>query len=313
MANPGHAEGPQHILGIQELDRFSAADLQRWETASAKMDELSNELFFSTEPIRRRLRPQLIAALKGASSLPFAFDLWVRSVTYQYSLEPLSCAGSLTDIGGRFNAGFELDDSPLKPWPALYIAQDLETAYREKFVLKSSENVDGLTPEELALEGKISHTNVVLGGRIERVFDMTNFMSLNSVGKVLRQVKMPREAIKLKKALKIPNKDLSMIQNGLQLFNLVTKNNWRVNPRQFGLPSQSQILAELIRAAGYEAILYQSSKGPGRCMAVFPDKLSDQSFVELSDRPPHQDTHTRLDSTTAPALEGWEAVPRNMR
>jgi hypothetical protein len=313
LAKPVFQNGTKNILGIQELDRFSESDLQKWQEASEKMDELSNVLFFGTEPNRRRLRSQLIAALSGAASLSYDFEHWVRSVTYQYSFEPLSCVGSLTDIGGRFNAGFELDDNPLKPWPALYIAQDLETAYREKFGLASTDLVDGLRPEELGLEGKTSHSNIVLNGSIERVFDMTVFTSLNTVGSVLRQIKMPREAGRLKQALKIPDKELSMVQNGQQLFNLVTKQNWRVNPRQFGLPSQSQILAELIRSAGFEAILYQSSKGPGRCLAIFPDKLGDKSFVQLCDKPPHPDTTTRLDANSASKLEGWEVVPRNLR
>jgi hypothetical protein len=91
----------------------------------------------------------------------------VRTVTYQYSLEPLSCAGSLTDIGGRFNAGCELDDNTVSPWPALYVAQDLETAFREKFGIASDDVVDGLTAHELALNGKVSHSNVILNGHLE--------------------------------------------------------------------------------------------------------------------------------------------------
>jgi hypothetical protein len=86
--------------------------------------------------------------------------------------------------------------------------------------------------------------------RAENVFDMTTFTSLNSVGAILRQVKMPREAEALKRSLKIASKDLRMIQNGSQLFDLITKQNWRINPRQFGLPAQSQVLAELIAYSG---------------------------------------------------------------
>jgi hypothetical protein len=298
---------------LQELDRFSTADLQRWQTASEQLDELNAALYFGTEPERRRIRHKLIAALKGAPVHVHAFENWTRSVTYEHSLQPLSSAGSLTDIGGRFNTGYELDEGTLNPWPALYLAQDLETAYREKFGLASTDRVDGLTGEELALEGRVSHSNVVLHGRIERVFEMTNFTSLNSVGRVLGKVKMPRQAETLKKELKIAASELTMVKNGEQLFNLVTKMNWRVNPRQFGLPAQSQILADLIRAAGFEAILYQSSKGPGKCLAIFPDKLTGGSYVEMSHRAAHASTTTRLDTTTAPDLEGWDVVPRNRR
>ena len=104
-----------------------------------------------------------------------------------------------------------------------------------------------------------------------------------------------------------------MIQSGMQLFEAVAKQNWRVLPIQFGLPAPSQTSADLIREAGFEAILYQSSKGPGKCLALFPDKLSDRSFIELIDPPPSTSTHTRLDVNTAPSLEGWESIPRKSR
>ena len=87
-------------------------------------------------------------------------------VTYQYSLEPLTCAGSLQALGGRFNAGCELDANTMRPWPALYLAQNFETAYREKFQLANDVQVDGLTPQELSLEGAVSHTTVLLMGII---------------------------------------------------------------------------------------------------------------------------------------------------
>ena len=109
----------------------------------------------------------------------------VRILTYQYCLEPLSCAGSLWDIGGRFNAGAELDDGTLKPWPA--------------------------------------------------------------------------------------------------------------------------------RAAGFEAILYRSTKGSGKCLAVFPDLLASGSFIELSDQPPTAQTHLRLDDNSADELAGWDTLPPQLR
>ncbi len=295
------------------MDRFNTADLQHWQELSRSLDQLNDELHFGTEPQRRRLRPRLVDALKGVGAIPLVMDRWVRVVTYQYSLEPLTAAGSLQAEGQRFNAGFELDTSSLAPWPALYLAQNYETAFREKFQLSCDESTEGLSPQELALEQDVSHTTVFVKGRIERVFDMTTFLGLNSLAKVLREIKMPHEALALRKKLKIATKDLFMIQTGMQLFDAVVKQNWRVLPVQFGLPAPSQTIADLIREAGYEAILYQSTKGPGRCLAVFPDRLSDNSYVELIDKPPSASTHTRLDIGSASELEGWESIPRKFR
>ena len=82
---------------------------------------------------------------------------------------------------------------------------------------------------------------------------------------------------------------------------------------QFGLPAPSQTMAELIKAAGYEGILYPSSKGPGRCLVVFPENLSDLSYIELIGPAQSATTITRLDSNTAASLEGWDSIPKKRR
>ncbi len=305
------AEPP--ALGILELDRFSTQDLNKWEQASASLNELSDQLYFGVESKRRKFRHQLIEAIQGVGHIGMPLDNWVRMVTYQYSLEPLTCAGSLQGLGGRFNAGYELDTNTMRPWPALYLARDFETAFREKFQLASDDLVDGLSPQELSLEGAVSHTTVFVSGHLERVFDMSTFTSLMSVAKVLRKIKMPDEAVALAKQLKFGRKDAFMITTGPQLFNAVVKQNWRITPSQFGLPAPSHILGELIRDAGFEAILYPSSKGPGKCLAVFPGNLADASFVQLRDKAPSNATVIRLDPNTAATLEGWESIPRQFR
>ena len=305
------AEPP--ALGILELDRFTTQDLNKWEQASASLNELSDQLYFGVESKRRKFRHQLIDSIQGVGHIALPLDNWVRTVTYQYSLEPLTCAGSLQALGGRFNAGCELDANTMRPWPALYLAQNFETAFREKFQLASNELVEGLSPQELSLEGAVSYTTVFVNGHLERVFDMSAFTSLMSVAKVLRKIKMPEEAVALAKQLKFDRKDAFMITTGPQLFNAAVKQNWRVTPSQFGLPAPSHILGELIRDAGFEAILYPSSKGPGKCLAVFPGNLGDASFVQLKDEAPNDTTVVRLDQNTAAALEGWESVPRQFR
>lgn len=300
-------------MGILELDRFTTQDLQKWEQASANLNELWDLLYFGVEPQRRKHHHQLIQAIKGVGHTAFQLDHWVRIVTYQYSLEPLSGAGSLQALGGRFNAGYELDDNTMRPWPALYIAQNFETAYREKFQLGSQEGVDGLTPHELGLEGAVSHTTVFVNGQLNRVFDMAAFTSLISVAKVLSKIRLSFEVAPLARKLKFDRNTFFMVKTGQQLFNALVKQNWRVLPTQFGLPAPSQILAELIREAGFEAILYPSSKGSGKCLAVFPTNLGDASFVQLADQAPSEKTTKRLDQSTATVLEGWDAIPRQFR
>ena len=276
---------------------------------SRDLDELEANLYFALEPERRRLRLQLLDALKLQQSKPLRLHAWVRIVDYQYTNMPLSSAGSLTGFGGRFNAGMDLDAGTLNPWPALYLAEDCETAYREKFQLKSSQTVDGLKAEELALQNGRSHSTVLLQGLMDRAFDMTVPRNLDAVASVLKKIRMPERVKALKKKLMLKSTDISMIQNGQSLYNAVLLYNWRVQPAQFGLPARSHVLAELVRAAGFEAILYKSTMGPGRCLAVFPDQLSGQAYVELVDKAPPEVRHTRLDDNSAGDLAGWHILP----
>jgi hypothetical protein len=216
---------------------------------------------------------------------------------------PLSAAGSLTGIGGRFNVGTDLDSRTFDPWPALYLAADHATAFREKYQIAAGQLVEGLTPEELSLVHGQSHSTVVLHGKLSRVFQLTP-ETLAAVARVLGRIKMPERAERIKKKLNIKPEDLRMLTTGKQLHDVVALHNWRVLPIQFGLPSPSQILSELIRAADFEAIAYQSSKGGGVCLAVFADRLAPGSFVEVTDKAP-AGAITRLNEATAEELAGW--------
>jgi len=299
--------------GILELERFSQENLTRWNAVSKDLDELQAALYFGVQPEQRRLRAELLAALRLTPPLAVSFSRWTRVVTYQYSIEPLSAAGSLHAYGGRFNPGTDLDPGTLNPWPALYVAEDTETALREKFQMAASEKVGGLTPNELALTGLTSYASVAVGGKLHRVFDMTTLANLKAVAKVLGRIRMPSRARELQRRLRIKHGDLWMIATAQQLHNEVLTQNWRTLPVQFGLPAPSHTLAELIRAAGFEAILFRSTKGLGRCLAVFPDQLASGSFVELADAAPTAVKYRRLDVDSADELAGWETLPPQLR
>lgn len=299
----GTAAGTAPQKGILELDRFTEASITRWNEVSADLDELQDILYFYLEPERRRQRPALIKALQTIDPVELKLEHWVRIVDYQWTMHPLSAAGSLTYIGGRYNAGMDLEGGASNAWPALYIAQDHPTAFREKYQLEAGQEVDGLTPQELALGAGGSHTTVVLSGKLSRVFPLSP-ETLTPISRLLAKIKMPDRASRLKTKLKIKPNDLRMLTTGKQLFDVTAVHNWRVLPVQFGLPAQSHILAELIRAAGYEAIAYQSSKGHGMCLAIFVDRLAKGSFIELEDVGP-AGAIRRLDETTAEELAGW--------
>ncbi len=270
-------------------------------------------MYFGVQPEQRRLRSELLAALGLTQPLPFPFLRWTRVVSYQYSIEPPSAAGSLHAYGGRFNPGVDLDLGTLNPWPALYVGEDTETALREKFQMAMNDKSGGLTAEELALTGSTSYASLAMNGDLQRVFDMTTPANLKAVAKVLGRIRMPSDARAIKKRLRIKHNDLRMITTSQQLYDAVLTKNWRMRPVQFGLPAPSHTLAELIRAAGFEAVLYRSTKGQGRCLAVFPDQLTSKSFVELADAAPAAVKWPRLDIDTADDLAGWDSLPTQKR
>lgn len=304
---------PGEPVGLRELDRFSEVSLGKWKALSEYIDELHDVLYFSLEPERQRLRQDLLVALQASPATALTFDRWVRIVTYQYSDDPLSCAGSLQRIGGRFNLGADVEKGALSPWPALYLGENFETAFREKFELPSDSRTDGLTPEELALEHGISHSTVFVRGALQRLYDIREIAATAPVASVLRKIKMPQRARELRKKLQVDANAVFMAHTPRQVHDMVAKYNWRLWPVQFDLPAPSQILADLVRRAGFEGILYRSSKGPADCVALFPDQLSAGTFVELADTAFAGVVHQRLDSTSCEELCGWSTIPLRSR
>jgi hypothetical protein len=256
----------------------------------------------------------MIAALQSVLPVQVTIDRWVRNVTFRFGSSPLSAAGSLTDFGGHFNIGIDVEQSMHEPWPALYIGEDLETAFREKFQLDRGDRVDGLTPQDLALVPRDDFATVYVNGHLERVFDLDQPDCLKTLCAVLRTMKLPAAARTIQRRLGIPERAVYMVRTPTRLREEVLEKNWRVSPAQFGLPATSHILAGLILDAGFEAILYPSTKGRRRCLAIFPHNLaSDRSHVQLANAAPSGVTLTRLDLNTADELCGWELLRPRQR
>lgn len=308
---PARSTGSNTQLSILELDRFSAANVAQWEVVSASFEELCAHIYYGIEPFRRVCRGQLLDALRKRPAEPVTFEDWYRLVTYKYCLMPLSAAGSLTWVGGRFNAGQEIKDA-IRPWPALYLAEDFETAFCERFGVKQS-GAGGLTAQELALENGVSVTQVRLRGHVRSVFNAGDLQALAPFALLLSKARLPKEIPPLLKKLGLPRRAVNLIKTPEALRECLA-GSWRTGPVQYGLPSPTQTFAELVREAGYEAILYPSTKGSGKCLAVFPDNLqSSETFVELCDEPPAEVRHRRLDLATCHELCGLEILSAAQR
>ena len=295
------------VGSILELDRFSAVDLKKWNRLSADLDEYNNVLYFGVEPQRRRHNDAIREALESVPALPFDVCGWTRLVTYRFALNPLSAAGSLTDVGGRFNVGQDVEKAMQHPWPALYIAEDFETAFREKFQLPIGEMSCGLRPEELALMPNSSFSSVLLDGHIARAFDIGAPGCLDALCQVLSKMKLPGEVRQIQKRLRLPANHAYMVRTPNRLLQDVLVANWRTAPVQYGLPSTSQIFAGMVRDAGFEAIRYPSTKGGAHCIALFPDCIvSKQTRLDLRNLAPPEVKHCSISMENADELCGWE-------
>jgi hypothetical protein len=276
--------------------------LRRWKAASAALDEMQFELHFGLERQRRGCRTELLEALRFKSAPRLNVAGWVRIVEYRYCHTPLSAAGSLRGIGGRFNIGQDLGTAlGIAPWPALYVAQDFETAYREKYQIRTSRDTSGLTPEELALQDPDSFLVAYLQGELHSVLNLSDLAALKPFCQKIGTFELPRRVAALARQLGFKRPQL--VRSPAALHRLILSPLWRVTPTQFELPAPSQIFGELVQSAGYEAMTYQSSRGGAQCVVIFPVNLAvSGSFVELKGTYPHQVELPRLDRDTWQAL-----------
>ena len=89
----------------------------------------------------------------------------------------------------------------------------------------------------------------------------------------------------------------------LDRFSRIDLETWRQLSESSEAYNVGLLIGRLLIEAGFEGILYPSSKGKGLCIAMFPEVLiNSESYVELSDPAPAHLGHRRLDSTTCQAL-----------
>ena len=224
-----------------------------------------------------------------------ALGNWIRVVDYKYSLAPLSSVGSIKGVGGRFNVGRDVNASQFPTFPALYIGQDGETALREKFSIKQ-EGRGGLSREELALTSAGSHSSVTISGNIENIFNLAKGRNLDPIVQIISKFKIPREVIDLGNSI---GETTSLIRTRARLVQSLMKENWREEPSQFSVPANSQIFGRLVRDAGFDGIIYPSTKSSKRCLAIFPENLANSaSHLEISGPYPEEIEHSSLNSDT---------------
>ena len=227
---------------------------------------------------------------------PLEFENWQRVVDYQYSLHPLSAKGSiLNPFGGRFNIG-DIDPTKYTIFAGLYLAENREIAYKEKYDLFKSAPTDGLSAEELQLTSVSSTTIVNVNGKINSVLRIDK-LTLKKFFNLIKKIKLSRHLIKEANRLNIPV--LFHVKTENNLIRSLLYPNWKEYPMILNIPSNSQVLGHLCFTAGIEAVLYPSKMNAKKnCLVVFPSNFNNSnSYVEIQGGIPHELIHRRLDST----------------
>ena len=281
------------------LEEFTQGSLARWRAAGRNLERFSHDLFFALEAHRAKYSAELIDAVRSATTKRFESSGWARLVNWQFTNQPLSMAGSVRGDGGRFNIGSALDPATYTPFPALYVAEDFPTAFRERFGIDASSSIRGLTAHEFILRRESSFSHLAVNLWLENVLDVGDLSKLKPVSDILKKIRLPSRIAKAARQLRLRPPALIRTASGLQ--SQILSPNWRVQPVQYDLPSNSQIFGRLCVAAGVHGILYPSVRNAGRrCLALYPQNWSDTaSFIELVGPCPAEVAVKRLDGLSA--------------
>lgn len=265
------------------LDIFSANDIEAWESRHQDL----YEYFWKEYSHYSHSRSTRSDALKNAlleSCDTFKFENFYRCITYEYSSNPLSSAGSrISTTGGRYNIG-QISQNKYPSFAALYIGENEETAFREKFQVRADKNPI-FESADFALRKKSSYSVVRVEGSLDQVFDATKPANLKSFLKQIRKIKVDEDLEERAKQLGLKPPD--SIRTMKQLVDALQDADWASNPTFLDIPASPQIFGLIAKSAGIQGIIYSSKFATGKCLAVYPDNIENsKSFVKLSDPAP---------------------------
>lgn len=281
-----------------ELDKYSnIGDIEDYKRKTSIIQRFHWDYYNELAYQRAEIFDSLKLALNEKCFHSYAFHAWQRAVKYKYSLNPLGMEGSLTDPGGRFNIG-AIDTTRFPTFPALYIAEDKDTALAELLAQKPNTQTQGMDSLEIALTNKEPITIVAIRGSLDQIFDLHDFKNLQSFFKLIKKFKLSG---KLRIRAKKLRQTCRLVKSIQELSNSLLSPRWREFPQLLDIPSNSQIFGQIVSAAGIQGILYPSKFSSKPCLAIFPQTFfNSTSFVELIGDLPHANLPKLID------FNNWE-------
>ena len=244
---------------------------------------------------REKILEQIKEALLETSCLNYSQKHLSRIIDSEFSKNPLSSKGSyLHPPGGRFNIGQSI--SYKNYFPALYIANDYDVAFCEKFHCKEDIEKEKGRALEFALKKPESFTHQRVNIFLEKIIDLRKDDSLQAFFEVVKHIKMPLYYKEQAKKLQL---SMSMAKNVTQLRSGILEPFYQQWDYWLDCPSSSQWFGHYVRLAKIQGIIYPSIKSEsGFNVAIFPDQFEESSsYVELSDESDFvEDTSRRPDT-----------------
>ncbi len=276
---------------IHLLESGSIEDLKKAKESYKALLKFYWNYYSELARQRHEIQDQIQEALVQ-TCVPYEISKWQRAVKYKYGLHPLSSVGSLTNIGGRFNTGANVN-TEVPSFAALYIAANKDTALQEHLGQTPS---DKLSSREMALTNPASETIVSISGKFDKVFDLTNEKALEPFLKLIARFKLSNELKVRAHDLGEPNPET--IKTIKKLLDSLLLPDWRDYPSRYDVPANSQIFGHLIYSAGIEGILYPSKLTKDLCLVVYPKNfVATESYIQIDDETPHKNVPVRIDSS----------------
>lgn len=277
------------------LEHISAADLHASHLRGSEVRKLHTFQFGELESQRMAHRAEIDDALRGINGISLNVDGWCRAIKIRYAMSPLSCAGSMR-TSGRFNFGGDVDDGVrFAPFPALYIAKDRPTAMCELLQHKQEAH-DALSPEAFGLLPDASLGWLALKGQVHNIFDLTQPGNLKPFLKITRSFTLSSGYRRFERSLGFNR--TAIVQTPAILMASIMDPKWRTFPMHLDLPANSQIFGQLVAAAGFDGLLYESARAGGQALVIYPRNLmASETRIAVVD-PPEGASHTIMSATT---------------
>jgi hypothetical protein len=266
------------------LEQGNISDITKTKKAMDRLDQFSWKQYTELAQQRDKIQDEIKKNLIKSCLTNYEFKNWQRAVKYKYSLHPLSSVGSWNFIGGRFNAGKDVNLS-VPFFQGLYLAEDKDTALQEHLGQVKPKDTSKLTAREIALTTPDSESIICISGKIDKVFDLTTSKTLSELVNLFSKFSFSSELIQLSKTLKLPKPEI--VDEPKKLLDSLLDRDWRLNPLN-NVPSNSQIFGHLVYAAEIEGILYPSKFTKKLCLVLFPKNFPNtESYIQLNDEVPH--------------------------